>query len=70
MTGREILIKKKEIENRLAYSLSTMEKKETIRELREELHELQKVCPHLDKELNFELEKGNCPYCGGKILNG
>jgi DNA-directed RNA polymerase subunit RPC12/RpoP len=46
-----------------------MEKKETIRELREELHELQKVCPHLDRELNFELEKGNCPYCGGKILN-
>lgn len=66
MTGKEIFLKRKKLEEMLQESLSTMEKKNDVKELREKIKNLSKECPHQDEELklnNFNLNK--CPYCGG-----
>ena len=69
MTGKEILNKKNDLMRQLNFCLSTMEKKDDVRNLRKELKNLTQQCPHHDSELNFALIEGTCPYCGGKILN-
>ena len=69
MTGKDILIRYKELQNKLTFCLSTMEKKDDIKKIREELKELQQKCPHHDPELNFSLDTGKCPNCGGRVLN-
>ena len=45
-------------------ALSTMEKKDTIKKIRQRIIENQKKCPHIDTNYNWEIINDTCPYCG------
>lgn len=67
MTMNEIIQKHNELSYKLNVALSTMERKSTIYELRRELSEIQRICPHFSEEHNFMMVDGYCPYCGKKL---
>ena len=64
----EIRERREALEAQLALALSTMEKKDDIKHIREELILLQKKCTH---PMSNVMEKNGtyyiCPYCGKKI---
>ena len=62
MTKNEAINKSKELDNRLKKALSSMEKKEDLYQIKEEIKQFQKVCPHNE---NFTINK-YCPWCGKK----
>lgn len=65
------IIKQREVISRqLTFALSTMDKKDTIKELREQLIDLQKQCPHFDSNFNWTIIDDECPYCGKVIFGG
>lgn len=64
MTIDEIIHKRFQLENQLAQALSTMEKKTTIFDLRKELMQIQKECPHDSEKYNWVIKNHTCPYCG------
>lgn len=67
MNMEEIIRKHEDIERRLMFALSTMERKSTINEIYLELIELQRQCPHFSAEYNFAIIDGECPYCGKQL---
>ena len=67
MNMEEIIRKHEDIERRLMFALSTMERKSTINEIHLELIELQHKCPHFSAEHNFAIIDGECPYCGKQL---
>ena len=67
MNMDQIIQKHEELSYRLRVALSTMEKKSTIYEIRKELGEIQRICPHFSAEHNFVMVEGHCPYCGKKL---
>ena len=67
MNMDQIIQKHTELSYKLNFALSTMERKDTIYELRKQLRELQNICPHFSAEHNFALVEGHCPYCGKKL---
>lgn len=67
MSIDEIINKHKELEYKLNQALSTMEKKDTIRELRAEIANVQAACPHFSNKYNWEPKNERCPYCGVKL---
>lgn len=70
MTMNEIISRHEKLSRDLSIALSTMERKSTIAEIREELIHLQDRCPHFSNEHNFEMVDGYCPYCGKKLMEG
>lgn len=66
----EIIRKHADIERRLMFALSTMERKSTINEIHEELIALQEQCPHFSLEHNYAILDGKCPYCGRVLFGG
>lgn len=67
MKIEEIMARRSKIETDLRIALSTMEKKETIHKLRQNLIELQNKCPHFSPEHSYAIIDGKCPYCAAKI---
>jgi Zn finger protein HypA/HybF involved in hydrogenase expression len=67
MNMDEIIRKHADVERRLIFALSTMEKKTTINEIHRELLELQNKCPHFDLDYNWPVVEGKCPYCGRNL---
>lgn len=68
MTGAEIREKYSILNRKLYVALQTLERKDTIFEIRQKMKELQKECPHYDNELQLDFtERGECPYCGKKM---
>lgn len=67
MTIEEIMKTRKLLDFELAKALTTMERKDTIYELRMRILENQRACPHFSEKYNFAEEDGKCPYCG-KIM--
>lgn len=67
MTMKDIIQRHALLERQLQYALATMEKKETIHDLRIQLIDLQSQCPHMSDEYNFTWVDNECPYCGKKI---
>ena len=57
-----IIKRKKEIDAELARAIASMEKKNTIFELRQQIKDLQSSCPH--PGYNFEEADNPCPFCG------
>lgn len=51
----------------LKNALSTMEKKDTIKEVHFKLLELQSQCPHYSTKYNWAMNDNICPYCGKKM---
>lgn len=64
MNMTEIITKHQQLEKRLMQALATMERKDTIKELRLQLMDLQAQCPHTSEEYNFAWVDDTCPYCG------
>lgn len=57
-----------ELDKKLTIALSTMARKSDIYDIKKEMLELQKQCPHYDPKDNYTIIEGNkCPYCGGPI---
>lgn len=69
MTGKEIFERKEKLNNRLNSLLSIMAFTDEIKEIREELKELPRECPHMDTNFILEVKNGKCPYCGGKVYD-
>lgn len=65
MNTNEIMNKYQELSKKLFVALSTMERKDTIFELKNEIASLQKDCPH--NGTNFSLQNGCCCFCGKRL---
>ena len=65
----EIIYMREKLDNELRMALSSMEKKDTIREIREAIKRNQNACPHFSTKYNWTVADGStCPYCGKKDL--
>lgn len=60
----DIITTKNELDNELRIALSTMEKKEDIRNIKYKIKENQNRCPHFDSNYKLEWIGSTCPYCG------
>ena len=69
MSIDEVIMRRNELNHALNIALATMEKKDTIQELKKEILENQKTCPHISSKYNWAIVNGICPYCGKKIYN-
>lgn len=67
MNIEEIIQKREELEKKLNFALATFEKKSVIKDIRLEILENQKLCPHISDKYSWEFVDGVCPYCGRKI---
>ena len=63
----KIIKRHQQLDHELMTALSTMEKKETIIELREKIKENQEQCPHFSTKYNWVPKDEKCPYCGAKL---
>lgn len=67
MSINEIQKQYNDLNYQLQMALSTMEKKDTIKIIRNEIKNLQNICPHkLNDSYDFT-EAIECPYCGKKL---
>ena len=64
MNMTEIISKYKSLNFELKRALATMERKDNIREIREQIIENQRQCPHISDEYNWAPIENACPYCG------
>lgn len=62
----DISRKYKELNANLKQALSTMEYSDKIMILREQIQDLQHLCPHKMNEHDFSTAN-ECPYCGKKF---
>lgn len=67
MTIEEIMARRKQLDTELNHALSTMERKSTIMEIRQQIIDNQKQCPHFSEKYNLGYQNGACPYCGFQI---
>lgn len=67
MTIEQIIHNKESLNTQLKLALSTMEKKNTINEIKLAIKENQNMCPHFDSNYNWAIIDDICPYCGKKI---
>ena len=51
----------------MKFALSTMEKKETIFEIKQDIAKNQALCPHFSYEYDWKPINGECPFCGKKM---
>lgn len=68
-TTEQIAAEYEQLSKELYIALSTFEKKETIRDIREKILQNQMSCTHFSKVLNFAVKNGCCPYCGKNLTN-
>lgn len=61
----EIIQNKERLELELRKALSSMEKKDTIFKIREQIRKNQDNCPHYSSKYNWT-HVDRCPYCGKK----
>ena len=63
---QDIIAEKERLDKALKVALSTMEKKDTIQEIKSKMRINQSRCPHFDNKYNFVWVDDTCPYCGKK----
>jgi len=66
MNENEIHARYQELSEELRDALSTMEYKDRIFVIRDEIKELQSMCPHNNGNYDFS-DQDQCPYCGKKF---
>ena len=64
MTVQEVLVNRRRLESELQMALATMEKKNTIHRIKQQLENNQKQCSHTDSNYNWSEQGEQCPYCG------
>lgn len=68
MRDIDLIIQEHErLEGELLMALSTMERKDTIANIRLKILQNQRECPHYSTKYNWIDEEGRCPYCGKKM---
>lgn len=67
MVIKDIIQNKQLLETQLRQALSTMEKKETIYEIKNEIKRNQELCPHFSYEYDWKPVNGKCPFCGKEM---
>ena len=67
MNIEEIMRTKEILDAQLRVALSTMERKDIIKELKKEIDANQMACPHFSDKYNFTMIDGKCPYCGKNL---
>ena len=63
MDIKEIQARYNNLNHDLRAALSTMEKSDSIFVIRQQIKELQALCPHDDGSFDFTT-KSSCPFCG------
>ena len=63
----DIIFEYNNLEKELRLSLSTMERKSKIYEIKQSIFNLQRKCPHYDETHEFDLIDGKCVYCGKQL---
>ena len=66
----KIISNKERLNKELRIALSTMERSDKIYEIKKEIIENQKVCPHVSNKYNWAIVDSICPYCGFHFANG
>ena len=56
-----------ELNKELKQALSTMAKTDRVFVIRDEIKELQKLCPHENDNYSFA-DDDECPYCGKRFI--
>jgi len=60
----QIIDTKNKLNRELQVALSSMEKKNDVKDIREKIRLNQAHCPHYSKKYNFTWDGNTCPYCG------
>ena len=55
-----------QLSNELKKALATMERSDRVFLIRDEIKDLQKLCPHSNGSYDFS-DNDSCPYCGKKF---
>ena len=66
MTNEEVKSKYQKLSVELKEALSHMERSDRVFIIRDEIKELQGMCPHSNGNYDFS-DQENCPYCGKKF---
>lgn len=66
----EIIATREQLDKELHFALSTMEKKDTIQQIKNRIIVNQRLCPHVDTNYNWEIIGDQCPYCGLHFQTG
>ena len=67
MDINEIKTKYQNLNLDLRQALSTMEKKDSVILIRQQIEELQQLCPHKINDTYDFSHSSQCPYCGKKF---
>ena len=62
-----IINKRMQLNKELQFALATMERKDTIYEIKKQIMDNQTQCPHISDKYNWIAENGICPYCGKQL---
>lgn len=60
----EIMRRRAQLDKELAIALTTMDRKDNIQKIREQILANQNNCPHYSEKYNYTRENNICPYCG------
>ena len=60
----EIIERRETLNKELRTALSVMERSDKIRELRKQIIENQRKCPHFSNKYDWAIIDDTCPYCG------
>lgn len=63
----EIIKRNEELQKKMRFALSTMEKKNSLFEIKKQIIQNQDSCPHFDLEYSWPVIDGRCPYCGRNL---
>ena len=66
MTNNEVKAKYQQLSADLKDALSHMERSDRVFLIRDEIKQLQAICPHSNGTYDFS-DQANCPYCGKKF---
>jgi len=66
MNENDIYAQYQKLSEELRSALATMERKDRVFVIRDEIKELQNMCPHNSGSYDFS-DQGQCPYCGKKF---
>lgn len=63
MTIKEIIDKTDKLCYNIKVAAATMDRKDELFELRQQLKGIQNNCPHVSQEYNWAIVNDTCPYC-------
>ena len=66
----EIITTRERLNKELRIALSTMERSDKVYEIKKEIIENQKACPHFSSKYNWAIIDSMCPYCGFHFADG